>query len=628
MPCRLWRVEHRDTLWEIAERCLGDGRRYREILDLNAGRIQPDGRRLTTATMIHPGWVLAIPTDGFTPAPGLLPVHGGTTVVVGPGQTLTEIARQHYGDTGMHRLIYQANAGRTQPDGRRLTDPDLIVPGWTLELPAMLTPPPAPAEAQPPPPASQPVPGLEPDGVTPDPSSAMPTATTGPRASGSTPGGSPRHEPDPAPDRDPNDRPATDPDGVAVPGGWVGVAFAAALVAAATRVWLQRRFRHRVRSVDDLGRDDADLAPLPPVIDRLRREVRRTSPELLRPPDPGPTVREYLHSNPQPELPPMGPTGAELAGIHGLLDSAGSVAFTGPGAADAARALLVAGLAAGSVNDPDAHTQVIIPAATLATLLGVPAVDIQGTIPRLSVTAGLGHALNQLEEQVLHRRRLLTDLEADDVAAMRRASPLSEPVPQILLITDPPEPAEQARLATAITLGRVLDIRIVVLGEFPAGATVTVNPDGTTAAGSLRVAVLDQSTALQMLEVVREADTGQPPNAATGHPAPDPGIVARHAAAVGDTDRGIPQHAADPDRAGPPHPADTRPEPATAPAVDPAAPRVSVRVLGVPAIIGRDGQPVGGLRAKAVELLVYLALHRDGAALNDIMEALWPDATL
>jgi two-component SAPR family response regulator len=55
--------------------------------------------------------------------------------------------------------------------------------------------------------------------------------------------------------------------------------------------------------------------------------------------------------------------------------------------------------------------------------------------------------------------------------------------------------------------------------------------------------------------------------------------------------------------------------------------RVQVRVLGDPAILGRDGQPMRGLRGKAVELLVYLAVHRDGAALSDIMEALWPEAT-
>ncbi|GAA2697509.1 hypothetical protein GCM10010437_053660 [Actinoplanes palleronii] len=54
----------------------------------------------------------------------------------------------------------------------------------------------------------------------------------------------------------------------------------------------------------------------------------------------------------------------------------------------------------------------------------------------------------------------------------------------------------------------------------------------------------------------------------------------------------------------------------------------SARVLGRPAILGPDGAPVRGLRTKALEPFVYLVLNRDGAALGDIMEALWRDITL
>ena len=52
-----------------------------------------------------------------------------------------------------------------------------------------------------------------------------------------------------------------------------------------------------------------------------------------------------------------------------------------------------------------------------------------------------------------------------------------------------------------------------------------------------------------------------------------------------------------------------------------------MRILGDPVILGRDGQPMRGLRGHAVELLIYLAVNRDGADLSDIMEAIWPDAT-
>jgi len=52
-----------DSLWEIAERHLGDGRRYKEIYELNKDRIQPDGQKLTDASLIRPGWILEMPAD-------------------------------------------------------------------------------------------------------------------------------------------------------------------------------------------------------------------------------------------------------------------------------------------------------------------------------------------------------------------------------------------------------------------------------------------------------------------------------------------------------------------------------------------------------------------------------------
>ncbi|MBE1533723.1 BTAD domain-containing putative transcriptional regulator [Actinomadura algeriensis] len=54
---------HHESLWEIAEKCLGEGRRYKEIYELNKGHVQPDGTRLTIASLIRPGWVLEMPAD-------------------------------------------------------------------------------------------------------------------------------------------------------------------------------------------------------------------------------------------------------------------------------------------------------------------------------------------------------------------------------------------------------------------------------------------------------------------------------------------------------------------------------------------------------------------------------------
>ncbi|MFE0099496.1 BTAD domain-containing putative transcriptional regulator [Streptomyces sp. NPDC059009] len=61
---------HHDSLWEIAERHLGDGRRYKEIYELNKDRVQPDGSRLSEASLIRPGWIMEMPGDA----------HGGELV--------------------------------------------------------------------------------------------------------------------------------------------------------------------------------------------------------------------------------------------------------------------------------------------------------------------------------------------------------------------------------------------------------------------------------------------------------------------------------------------------------------------------------------------------------------------
>ncbi|EHN77612.1 integral membrane protein, partial [Streptomyces coelicoflavus ZG0656] len=54
---------HHDSLWEVAERHLGDGRRYKEIFELNKDRVQPDGSRLSEASLIRPGWIMEMPGD-------------------------------------------------------------------------------------------------------------------------------------------------------------------------------------------------------------------------------------------------------------------------------------------------------------------------------------------------------------------------------------------------------------------------------------------------------------------------------------------------------------------------------------------------------------------------------------
>jgi hypothetical protein len=69
-------VQPRDSLWKLAEDHLGDGLRWREVWQLNRGRVQVDGRTFTDPNLIHPGWELSMPSDATglaAPAPSLDP---------------------------------------------------------------------------------------------------------------------------------------------------------------------------------------------------------------------------------------------------------------------------------------------------------------------------------------------------------------------------------------------------------------------------------------------------------------------------------------------------------------------------------------------------------------------------
>ncbi|MEQ0564174.1 hypothetical protein ABJI51_34255 [Amycolatopsis sp. NEAU-NG30] len=56
------------TLFKIAERALGDGRRFPEIFLLNQGRPRPDGTPFTDPAAIEPGQVLQLPEDAQAPS--------------------------------------------------------------------------------------------------------------------------------------------------------------------------------------------------------------------------------------------------------------------------------------------------------------------------------------------------------------------------------------------------------------------------------------------------------------------------------------------------------------------------------------------------------------------------------
>lgn len=133
-------VQRGDTLWDLAERHLGDPLRYTEIRDLNDGRTQPDGAQLRDADFIKPGWTLLLPADATALPPVVRTVASasaaeGSSVTVEPGDTLWNIAAEHLGDGHRYPEIASLNAGITQADGSHLSNPNVLRPGWVLRLP-------------------------------------------------------------------------------------------------------------------------------------------------------------------------------------------------------------------------------------------------------------------------------------------------------------------------------------------------------------------------------------------------------------------------------------------------------------------------------------------------------------
>jgi DNA-binding SARP family transcriptional activator len=125
-----------DSIYGIAERFAGPDQSavadYAEqLIELNIGNRMSDGQLFTNAAFIDVGWVLELPTtEGGLESADASDVH-----VVVPGESLWSIAEDHLDDGGRWPEIYEANQGRTFDDGRRLVDPDLIQPGWELDVP-------------------------------------------------------------------------------------------------------------------------------------------------------------------------------------------------------------------------------------------------------------------------------------------------------------------------------------------------------------------------------------------------------------------------------------------------------------------------------------------------------------
>jgi nucleoid-associated protein YgaU len=720
-------VQAGDSLWQIAVDQLGDGARYPELARLNYGRPQPDGLTLTSDHWLRPGWTLLLPADAAaapTAAPAGAAGPGASAVVVEPGDTLWDIAERTLGDGARYGEIAAASTG-TQPDGGRLTDPDLIRPGWHLTVPGQ--PPSAPRQ---PPPAD--LDAAHDVDEPPRLDEQSPAAPAGPQTAGEQPPppatgstgrdtGSPvdtrRGPTSPTDQLDPTDEAVPDADqsetyeetpGVVRTAAGVGALLAAGLLAllGARRARQQRRRRpgqripmpgadlaaaemelRRVQDPDGLARVDQALRtlsvllghagrPLPPL--RLARlnaqhlELYLADPATLPAPFAGTadptlwTVDADAALLPEADLtavpapyPSLVTLGHDLDDAHVLVDLEHLGALAVDGDAERSVAVLAAlatELATSGWSD-DLQVTLVGCLPSLPAALGTGLVRYLPTLEEL---------LPALERRAAAVRTALAAHQLDDLHYARAAAPDGGLpgdawTPEIVLVAGPLDPAARARL-DAVTLHLpAVGVAAVLAGD-RAPSPWTLHLDADTGSGPGGVAVLEPVNLALRPQVLTAADLDQllrllataqqsatTPVGDTGpggddepqvrdlgrHLTDDDASTGSTSAAVGETGvlrlvhpgqapAGQTSGADEPALDGPVLPAGSSPT-STDGDLPAAVPAPLVQVLGRVEVRHARGEVEPSKRRQLTEIAAFLALN-PGADHHGLSEAIWPGA--
>ncbi len=596
--------------------------------------------------------------------------------------SLWRVAERIYGDGAGSRWpeLFQLNRGVEQPDGRALTHPNLVRPGWKII--AYI---PAPPVERPPDDQQPPVPPQQPPKTTAPttPPTAQPAPSTQSPAETEH---SDEHAEDAAPGLD------------LVTGAFVSLALAGVIAAAVVSARMWRRRRYRIGSGDR-----ADLQrPIAPVVRALRTahdeddsdQQSVDDVEFVELAPAAPRIHITTAGDIEPDDEPV-PVPARVGVRSGRefalnLASTRGLGLAGPGAIAAARALLLHLLAE---HQHGATIRVIVPAADLHLVFD--GTDVESLPSAVLVVESLDAALDEMEAALLTRtRHALEETQAQPTAAS-------------LVLLGSPAPHAERRLQAVLDNGSTLGMTGVLLGQWRPGATVRVRHDGTVSATSpglgdaltgTRLFGLPTADATELLTVLRDAegttdfpapsvvvdddgplvddrqddhDVAQPPpvpeqrtveemtqlestrppkpeesqqaaaapslqlldvhpepvdtQRTTGTPIPPPADVAendRHAAAGAAT--------ADPDDVEPvddPAPHSTEPpDRAEATKTVPLALRVLGRVELAPHQDGGERELGGVLTPKHREVLAYLAVHPQGVRREALNDAIWPDS--
>lgn len=372
--------------------------------------------------------------------------------------SLWRVAERVYGPGGGDRWpeLFHLNRGVEQTDGRSLTNPDLVRPGWKI---AAYVPEPAGDQLpqQLPPPTNE----------------APSTATTPAQAEQAA---------------EPRDDQAVQ--GVdLMPAVYVSAGLAGAISAVLAASQMRRRRRYRLGSGErsDLHRPTVPVVRALQVVcqnfDPSRHEIRLIGGGETEPYGGPMLVPAAVGSRPGGEF------AVNLASTRGI-------GLAGPGATAAVRALLLHILAKRQGQE---NLRVLVPAQDLHLLF--EGLDAERLPKAVEVAISLDAALDEMEANLLTRAR-------------RADGEPRTPSPAVVLVACPAAHAER-RLQAVLDNGSTLGLAGILLGQWRPGATVVVRADGTVSATSsglgdefvgARLFHLPATEAADLLAVLREAE--------------------------------------------------------------------------------------------------------------------------
>ncbi|MEV0971871.1 BTAD domain-containing putative transcriptional regulator [Microtetraspora glauca] len=371
--------------------------------------------------------------------------------------------------------------------------------------------------------------------------------------------------------------------GIELPSGsLVAMSVAAGVAAAYALSRFQRRRRRVSPSIEETAPSMPEDPPSP-VVETMRKAYFQSFRERgEEPPSDAELIRESASAMEVPRSVMLG-SGERGATVEVALEGL-SLGVTGPGADDAVRAFVLDLLQqAGNFR-----TELIMSRQDALVLTGIGAEEL-GDVPGLTVTASGDEAVDRLEEVRFTRRRLLAERESDTVDALRERDP-GDVLPTVVLVASATVDVG-SRVGAALASGSGCGIGALMLGDWPHGTTCHVGDDHRV--GSAQGPLAPRLARAELFHVMRT----------------DLAAALRLlAGAQGEESQPVEEDAAPPSWD---HPTPVR-----------------VRVLGKPAVWVKGQEHPLRIRGLKLWLLVYLALHPQGATKETICEALWPGKPL